>query len=106
MGVIITDSIPNEITNPKFVRTSQISATGSTAFAWQVESLSPGDSGQIIVTGIISGHLPVGYEITNTATITITVLDSNPNNNSAKNVVIIAAKKSTYPIYLPIILKP
>jgi uncharacterized repeat protein (TIGR01451 family) len=90
MGVVITDSIPSAIINPDFIVSTHVSPTGSIPFTWQVESLSPREWGQIIVTGQISATLTAGTAVTNTTTITTTIIDTNPNNDSATNVILIS----------------
>jgi uncharacterized repeat protein (TIGR01451 family) len=103
VGVIITDVVPVEINNPTFSSTSVISAVGNTPFTWVVEGLSRDEVGQITVSGIISSTLAEGYSITNTASISSTVLDPDTSNNEAT---IAVSVDQIYPTFLPCILNP
>jgi uncharacterized repeat protein (TIGR01451 family) len=83
--VVIVDSVPVSVTNPTVIGNSGaiITQTGSAPnFAWNVQSLAPGQGGVITLTGVLSDPLAAGT-FTNTATITLTTTDGNPDNNSS-----------------------
>jgi uncharacterized repeat protein (TIGR01451 family) len=61
-----------------------ITATGSVSYTWEVADLAPGAGGVITVTGVLSPDLPLDAVITNTATITTTVIDGNRGNNTGE----------------------
>ena len=101
-GVIITDSVPVSVTGVSVSRSGAvITDTGATpAYVWQVQDLSPNESGIITLTGVLSSPLAAGI-FTNTATITATV-DSNPANNSdtAEVTVMPVSCPTANPIYV------
>jgi uncharacterized repeat protein (TIGR01451 family) len=69
-GVVITDSVPNSITNPSFVSSgASITPVGGTAYVWQAGTLAPGVTGVITLTGTLSPTLASELTFANTATI-------------------------------------
>ncbi len=100
-GVLITDTIPIALTNVNYTRRNvAITPTGSISYTWKVQDLTPGASGVITITGVVSPDLKPGTVLTNTAIITSTTVDSNPDNNSSSVWVTV-----TYRIFLPLVLK-
>ncbi|MCP4543571.1 MAG: DUF11 domain-containing protein [Chloroflexi bacterium] len=83
-GVVITDIVPVSVTRGSLSFDSsgaQITATGNISYVWQVADLGTGEWGIIIITGVLSDSLAAGA-FDNTATITTTLVDGNPSNNS------------------------
>jgi uncharacterized repeat protein (TIGR01451 family) len=83
--VVIVDSVPVSVTNPTVIGNSGAIITQTSSapnFAWNVQSLAPGQGGVITLTGVLSDPLAAGT-FTNTATITLTTTDGNPDNNSS-----------------------
>jgi uncharacterized repeat protein (TIGR01451 family) len=85
VGVIITDVVPvGQVANLSYVSSGAvITPTGGVSYTWQVEDLSPGSRGIITITGVLSMGIPSGHTFTNTATITTTVVDDDPANDSS-----------------------
>lgn len=101
IGVLITDTVPAEITDLQVTSSKQISVSGPTDFGWLVEALSIGESGQITISGLINSPYPNGYlDMSNTANITNAVFDEDLDNNSATITV------TNIPVLLPLVIKP
>jgi ELWxxDGT repeat protein len=90
-NVIITDIIP------AYVLTTTVSSqgvvitnTGGTPYSWQVENLSPGESGKIIIRGTVSPALYRDFTFTNNATIYSSLEGSSRQNNSVTTTIVIA----------------
>lgn len=102
-NTIITDLVPTVITTPSFTNSGHmITQTGSTPFVWELSPISPGESGMITISGIISPDLAVDMIITNTAVITNSY-DMTPTNNMDTAVVQLIGQKT---IFLPVIMLP
>ncbi len=86
-GVIITDSIPAELTSVSQQSTGLggllITPTSGITYQWTTSSLSPGQGGIITITGYLSSGLSAGI-FTNTATITATPAEYETANNQAE----------------------
>jgi uncharacterized repeat protein (TIGR01451 family) len=81
-SVLITDVVPISITQVSYTRSGAlITETGNVSYTWQVGSLAPGAGGVITIMGILSPELSAGSVLTNTAVITTTSTDVNPENN-------------------------
>jgi len=101
-GVLITDSVPITLTNLSYTRSgAAITPTGSVSYTWEVEDLGPGMGGVITITGIISPGTSPGMVLINTATITGTTADSNPDNNSSSAWVLIPSSR----VFLPLAIR-
>ena len=87
-GVVITDSIPLSITQDSLSVSSSvdITATGSISYVWQVQPLSPGESGAITITGVLSDALAAGT-LTNEARIACAEREGDATNNEGEAVV-------------------
>ncbi|MCL4264657.1 MAG: DUF11 domain-containing protein [Anaerolineae bacterium] len=57
---------------------------GSDQMVWELDSLTPGDSGNFVLTALVSDTVPYGTVLTNTAVITTTSPENNQNNNQAQ----------------------
>ncbi len=84
--VVITDAMPvGQVGNLSYTVSSGVTIIDAGAdppYTWELADLPPGASGVITITGVLSGALPAGYVLTNTATITTTAADSNIRNNN------------------------
>jgi uncharacterized repeat protein (TIGR01451 family) len=101
-GVLITDVVPITLTNVSYTRSGvAITPTGSVSYTWKVQDLPPGGGGVITITGMVSPGLQPGTVFINTATLTSTTADSDPDNNSSSARVLVP---STY-LFLPLVLK-
>ena len=99
--VVITDTIPASVTNTSVVSSGvAITQRVGTRYAWDVQDLTPNDSGVITITGVLSDSLAAGT-FTNTAVITTTSSESTPGDN--ENSAGITVTKHT--IYLPLVLR-
>ncbi|MGD2158308.1 MAG: hypothetical protein PVG32_15630 [Anaerolineales bacterium] len=102
-GVIISDTIPSELTDLSFdyggIELTQI---GSTPYRWQVQDLAPGEGGVITITGILDPALSDGVDIINTATISSETPDDNYGDNEAQ---VNVRVKSGLQNYLPYLAK-
>jgi len=78
-GVVVTDVIPAEVLTPTFASTLAITPTGVVSYVWEVEPLSPGESGTITIYGWIDPGLPSDFAFVNWATI------SDPGDNFVNN---------------------
>jgi uncharacterized repeat protein (TIGR01451 family) len=81
-GVVISDTIPPALTSTRVVSSSDVVITqvGGTRYIWEAANLVSGAGGMITITGVLSDPLPPGV-FTNTAIITTTAVDSDPDNN-------------------------
>ncbi len=83
--VTITDLVPSEVLTPSATWSGAVvTRTPGITYSWQVTNLVPGAGGIITITGILTPGLQDGHLITNTAVITTTSLDSNPDNNRSE----------------------
>lgn len=57
---------------------------GSNQMVWELDSLTPGDSSNFVLTALVSDSVPYGSVLTNTAVITTTSPENNLNNNQAQ----------------------
>jgi uncharacterized repeat protein (TIGR01451 family) len=95
--VLVTDTLPSEVTSPSFASTLAITPVVGTTYVWNVESLGVGESGVITIYGQIDPGLGAGFSFVNTATIN-DPQDDTPNNNTSS--VLIGERR----IYLPLVL--
>jgi uncharacterized repeat protein (TIGR01451 family) len=82
--VIISDHLPAGFTAHTVVSQGLVITTTKTGavYTWRVQDIAPGDGGKIILGGQLAEPLAAGALI-NTATITTTSTDDNPQNNTA-----------------------
>ncbi len=83
--VLITDIIPLSITVNGFAAVGVVvtqTNEGTLTYTWQVQDLSSGTGGSIVITGVISSTLVPGDVVTNTAHITATAVDTDTPNNT------------------------
>jgi uncharacterized repeat protein (TIGR01451 family) len=101
-GVLITDAMPAILTNFSTTSTgANITPTGSASTTWQVEDLSPCESGTITIAAQVS-PLPCcccGTFI-NSARITADTPDCDPFNNASST-----SNTLTGCLYLPIVMR-
>jgi uncharacterized repeat protein (TIGR01451 family) len=101
-GVTITDIVPNALTNVSYVASGVvITPTGGHPYTWQVQDLAPGSGGVITISGNARPDLSSGTVFYNTATITSTTTDTNPDNDSSTALVLIPSSQ----VYLPFVVK-
>jgi uncharacterized repeat protein (TIGR01451 family) len=81
-GVVISDVVPSELLDPGFDSNYPVTATGSSPYTWLVADLAPQQGGIITLTGVVDPGLSLGYQFTNTATISATGATDNRNNTS------------------------
>ncbi len=82
-GAVIADLLPAAVaTSTVTAAGTQITATGTARYNWQVAPLAPGAGGIITVTGVLSNPLAGGL-ITNTLTIGSDLPDGTPADNTA-----------------------
>jgi len=82
-GVRITDTVPLSVTGNSVISSGAvITPVNGARYAWQIGDLAPSDSGVITISGVLSNPLAAGV-FTNSAVITTTVIDTDPDNNSA-----------------------
>ena len=102
-NTIITDVVPQTIINPAFSSSGPlITPTISSTFVWDVAPLSPGETGLITITGIISPELTLDTTIVNTAVIHNSA-DITSTNDVDTAVVAVSVPKL---LYLPLVVKP
>jgi uncharacterized repeat protein (TIGR01451 family) len=80
-GAVITDVVPAEVTGISFDSSRPVTPIGTVSYTWLLGDLLPGEGGVITVTGVVSPDLSPGHAFTNTATITATLADGEPDNN-------------------------
>jgi uncharacterized repeat protein (TIGR01451 family) len=100
LNVIVTDDLPDEVVNPSFVSTLNITATGAISYVWNVEPLEKDESGTITIYGQINPSLEGAFFFINTAAIS-SPEDDTPSNNTDSVTVIVNAIQ----VYLPMVLK-
>jgi uncharacterized repeat protein (TIGR01451 family) len=101
-GVLITDTVPAALTGVGYTRSGVIiTPTGSVSYTWEVQDLAPGTGGVITVTGIVSPGLEIGTAFINTAAITGTETDGNPDNDSSSVRVLVPSAL----VFLPSVLR-
>jgi uncharacterized repeat protein (TIGR01451 family) len=99
-GVVITDHIPMSVTNTTVISHGvPITQQATTRYVWDVADLTPGTSGVITITGVLSDPLPSGV-FTNTATIATSTDSLSSNNESSVGVTV-----TEYRIYLPLVAR-
>ncbi len=83
--VVLTDFIPISVTVSRVISSGLDITPTSTApfYVWHVADMTPGAGGHITLTAILSPSLDVGMTLINSATITPTVADGDPTNNTA-----------------------
>lgn len=82
-GVVLTDIIPGPITGITLLSSDlTLTATGSADFSWQVEDLASAETGDLVITGVISPDLTADTAFTNTATIHSPAIEADTANNA------------------------
>jgi uncharacterized repeat protein (TIGR01451 family) len=90
-GAVITDLVPVGLAQLAYTYSgSAITATGNLSFTWQTQALPSGTGGVITLTGQVSPLLSGSPGLTNTASITSTVSDTDLGNNSASAALVLA----------------
>jgi ELWxxDGT repeat protein len=83
-SVLITDVVPITLTGISYTSSGvTIIPTGNVSYTWWVADLESGKGGIITITGIVSPSVSGVFSLTNQATITATVTDVNPYNNTS-----------------------
>ena len=102
-NVMIGDLLPATLLTPEVVSSGvPITRAGSTRLEWTVGSLPPGTGGLITITAMLDPvgvHWPSAW-LTNTATITTTLPQSDTANDWSVTVIPVR-----FPIYLPVVLR-
>jgi uncharacterized repeat protein (TIGR01451 family) len=103
-GVVIGDAVPVTVTNLSLVSSGVIltQTSGPPVYTWQAQDLATNQGGVMTMTGLVSPNLTVATVFTNTASITATESETEPGNNTATAVVMVASSER---IFLPIIVK-
>ncbi len=84
-GVVITDVVPAEVTGLGVISSGvAITRVMGVGYAWTVQDLAPDEGGVITITGVISPDLTVALNLTNTAVITTTAVDTDTTNNMGR----------------------
>ncbi len=99
--VVISDHIPVSVTSTSVVSSGVVITDSgvSPAYVWSVQDLAPGDGGVITITGVLSASLPDGI-LNNTAVISTTSMDQNPDNNHDSADITIANEPPEPPVLL------
>ncbi|MGD9100241.1 MAG: Ig-like domain-containing protein, partial [Anaerolineae bacterium] len=79
--VIITDHLPLGVTGVISTYSAPITAMPGLTYTWQVAELDVGESGVITLSGVLGMGLAGGHTLTNVATITSTMVDTNTADN-------------------------
>jgi uncharacterized repeat protein (TIGR01451 family) len=83
-GVLITDTLPAQITSLSYISSGPALTTiGSTPYVWSVGNLTPGTSGVITVTGIVSPALSADQSLPSTASISTSSVEADYANNTS-----------------------
>ncbi|RME80366.1 MAG: DUF11 domain-containing protein [Caldilineae bacterium] len=94
-NVIITDILPAGLLNPTVTSTPPLTPDPGTTFQWTLGDLAPAAGGWITVVAQVDPALATPATITNTAIITTSGNDRNPDNNRSS---------TTTPVGAPITL--
>jgi PKD repeat protein len=86
-NVIVTDLVPTQLSAISYQSSALVTPTVGITFAWQVGKVHLGEMGVITLTGIVSANLANDTRITNTATITTSIVDTNTTNNTSTVIV-------------------
>jgi uncharacterized repeat protein (TIGR01451 family) len=97
--VFITDRIPISVTTTSIVSNGTIITNIGTppTYVWRVQDMAPGESGTIIINGVLSNSLATG-SFTNTASIVCVETENDTNNNSGSARVAVDADPPDGPI--------
>lgn len=98
--VVITDAVPPQVLSPEFASTLAITPTGSFSYVWNVESLAPGRSGVITISGQVSPVLTAPFALSNTAIIW-SPEDNTPEDNYSSATVVVNGRQT----YLPTVMR-
>lgn len=84
-GVMITETVPAELTNVSYTSSgvTVINTGAAPPYVWQVLDLAPGQSGEIRISGELKTGLAAGLTFTNTATISTSGMEFRTDNNSS-----------------------
>jgi len=97
-GVVVTDTLPDEVQSPSYDSTLSVTPVGGTFYVWNVEPLDVGESGVITISGQINPSLESDFSFESTATISDPE-DNTPGNNTSSVTV------GTQKIFLPLTLR-
>jgi len=82
-GVVLTSTLPSELTNRVIASSLAITDTGYTpAYVWQVQDLASGMAGVVVVTSTLDANLDTEGVLTITSQIAMSVNDDYPADNS------------------------
>lgn len=83
-NVVLMDRVPITLTNLSYDSSGVVvTSTGSFSYTWHVADLEPGTGGVITLTGVVSPGVSGMFSLTNSASITATVVDTDTNNNTS-----------------------
>jgi uncharacterized repeat protein (TIGR01451 family) len=85
-GVVITDHLSSHLTGLSFTNTGAVVLdTGANpSYVWSVEDLSPGESGEIVVTGIMKGGYGSQRFVTFNTSISADTFETKKSNNKSE----------------------
>jgi uncharacterized repeat protein (TIGR01451 family) len=82
-GVVVSDTLPAELTQVQVTSDRNLTPIGGTNRAWQVGPLTPGETGWIIIAGLIQPGQTKGYTFGNAARIGTSAAESDMSNNES-----------------------
>ena len=97
-SVTVTDDVPDEVLSPSYDSTLTVTPTGGDPYTWNVETLDPGETGVITITGQIDPSLDSGFTFDNTASISDPD-DVTPGNNTS------SATVGGTKVHLPLVIR-
>ncbi len=97
--VVITDVVPGELLDLRFVSNIPITSVGSMPYTWLVGDLAPMQEGTITLTAVMDPAMAGGLVITNSATISSDPQGVGRDNSSSVGV------KVGWPVYLPLVVR-
>ncbi|HSJ55261.1 MAG TPA: kelch repeat-containing protein [Anaerolineae bacterium] len=98
-GVVLTDTVPVELSDVQFESNIPLTPSGSGAYSWLLGDLAPLQGGTITMTATVNPQLLPGAVFTNTAEISATLRDERFNNLSRERMTVARG------IYLPLVFR-
>jgi uncharacterized repeat protein (TIGR01451 family) len=97
-GVLLTDTLPAVLTDLNVTSSGPTikPLNNSTPYHWEIADIAPGASGTITITGVVDAGLTADSAGANTATLTTSVFDSDPTNNSAQTAFNVAVPRLAF----------
>jgi uncharacterized repeat protein (TIGR01451 family) len=97
-GVVVTDTVPDEVLNPTYDSTLTVTPVGGDPYVWNVKPLEVGESGVITIYGQIDPNLESDFSFENTATISDPEDATHGNNTSSVTV-------GVHKVYSPLVMR-